>query len=145
MSAYPYEEENMRGGNSKDLLKTCHELAFELMSMYEPFGQASSTYEETGYPEMTALGIRAFLSVPENIQMMQQIGEAKLKDIETLGCVAEFDRKYGTHPKDEKSIRRWDRIIKDIKEVCERTHEAIMNGVNKYMKERRNKGKAKKR
>jgi len=144
MPAYPYDEENMRGGNSEELLKTCYELADELMGTYEPFGQASSTYEDTGYPEMTALGIRTFLSVPENIHMMRDIGEHTLKDIETLGRVAEFDKKCGTS-KDEKTIKLWSRVISDIKATCERTYEAIMGGVNKYMKEAGNKGKDKKR
>lgn len=133
MSAYPYDRERRRGGNSKELLSACYALSFELMGTYEPFGQASSTYEDTGYPEMTALGIRTFLSVPENIQMMRDIGQETLHNIETLGCVAEVDKKYGTFHKDKKSIERWDEAIADLKRVCRRTYDAIMRGVKAHL------------
>jgi hypothetical protein len=134
MSSYPYDVDKQRGGNSRELLKTCYKLSFELMGTYEPFGQASSTYEDTGYPEMTALGIRTFLSVPENIQMMCDIGKETLRNIQTLGCVAEQDKEFGTPHDNEKFIKIWDGVIADLKKVCRRTYDAVMKGVKAHIK-----------
>jgi len=134
MSMYPFDGDKRRGGNSRHLLKMCYDLSFELMATYEPFGQASSTYEETGYPEMTAMGLRAFLSVPENIQMLNVLGKSTIDSVETVGCCAEFDKKYNkTGARGVMNYESWKEIIDDIKAVCERTYNAIMSGVKRYL------------
>jgi hypothetical protein len=109
-------------------------MSFALMGTYEPFGQSSSAYEDTGYPEMTAMGLRAFLSVPENIQMLNVLGQSTINSVETVGCCAEFDKKYNkTGPRGVMSYEAWKELIGDIKAVCDRTYSAIMRGVSEYL------------
>lgn len=128
---YPHEHpEKLYAGNGKDVLKHCFGLSYELMFLYEPFGQASSTYEDTGYPEMTALGMRKFLSVPENLQMLRDIGEKVIENLITLGYVVKHCQ-GGNEKGDEQLKATWDRTISEIKRVDMRTYKAIMSGIEK--------------
>jgi len=126
MSTYPYDKEKMVGGSSNVVLKQMFGLSFEIMQLYEPFGQAASTYEDTGYPEYVALGLRTFLSVPENIGMLRDIGKSAFKSLVTMGHV------YTTQGTDEEKTE-WKRLMVEMKKADRRTYEAIDKEMKKEM------------
>jgi hypothetical protein len=135
---YPYEEQQ-RGGNSEDVLKGCYRLSYAFMSLLEPLGQASSSYEDTGDPERIALGIRAFLSSTDNLHMLRDIGEGVLEHLTTLGSVGEFIRKFGGHNDDQnkqdaETLKNWDQIKIELEKTDKRSYDVVMSGVNEYMK-----------
>jgi len=143
MSAYPHDKQEF--GSSKELLKLCYSLSWELMHAYQPLGQASSSYEDSGDPERIALGIRAFLSVPENLRIMRDLGEGVLNRLTSLGCCAEFDRKFGPKAEtDKERIAVWDIISSDLKKADKRSWDVVISGVEEYMKKFKNKPKAEK-
>ena len=139
---FPYEKR--AGGNSEEVLKACFGLSYKFMSLIEPFGQSASNYEDTGDPERVALGIRAFLSSADNLHMLVGIGEGVLKSLSTLGCVAEFAKKYGIKTEQDKdTVEQWEEISKDLKKISPRTFDVIMSDVNTYMARFKAKGKKK--
>lgn len=133
---YPYDEN--RGGNTEETLKTCFKLSYELMHLLEPLGQSSSNYE-TGDPERIALGIRAFTSSMDNLNILQNIGEGILKKLIDLGCVAEFIKKYGTkNEHDEETVKSWEELSSDLQKTEKRTYNVVMSGVKDYMNKFKN-------
>jgi hypothetical protein len=127
MSAYPYDREKFRGGSSDIILKKAFDISFELMHLYEPFGQAASTYEDTGYPEFVALGIRTFLSVPENIAMMKSIGKSTFNALVTMGKVYTRDKK-------KEELKGWKRLMAEMKKADIRTYNSIQGEMKKEVK-----------
>jgi hypothetical protein len=125
MSKYPYDKEKICIAENF-LLKQSFTMSFELMQVYQPFGQAASTYEDTGYPEYVALGLRTFLSVPENIQMLRDIGEKTHNTLVMLGLV------YTTQGSDAEK-EEWGRLMKEMKKANKRTHDSIQEDIKKEM------------
>ena len=122
MSIYPHDKEKLLFPDNT-ILKQAFKLSFELMQVYEPFGQAASSYEDTGYPEYVALGLRAFLSVPENMRLLMYIGKSTFKDLVMLGQV------YTKHGTKEEQVE-WKRLMAEMKKADMRTYNAISVGVN---------------
>jgi len=136
---YPYDHKSRVEGEGATVLKQCFDLASELMFVYEPFGQAASSYE-TGAPEYTALGIRTFLSTPSNIQMMEDIGKNTLESLKTLASVEEFRlvhiKKYGKAPNEGHHMTDdWIRIKKELEQTDKRTFIVVMKSAHKYVDE----------
>lgn len=136
---YPHDNDSQVEGDTTKLLKQCFGIASELMFVYEPFGQAASSYE-SGAPEYTALGIRTFLSIPANIQMMEEIGKNTLESLKTLACVEEFRlahiEKFGKPPnKGDHMSEQWLFIKKELKQTDKRTYDIVMSSAQEYVDE----------
>lgn len=123
MPAYPYDKAGLHI-EKNTVMKQTFQLSFELMLVYEPFGQSGSTYEDTGYPEYTALGLRTFLSVEENIKMLRDIGKATYEHLVKMGCV------YTTHGTNEEKAE-WKRLMSEMKRADKRTYESIQKSLRK--------------
>ncbi len=139
---YPYDKRAYEGLGPDKVLGICQELSGELMHVYEPFGQAASSYEG-GDPEKTAIGIRAFLSVPANIQMLCDIGDHVLDNIVTLGQVEElhiFLTAMGAPPLGDNNGEQWRRVKEELKRAHPRTYNVVAKEVNTFIKEYFEKG-----
>ena len=134
---FPYDSESRIEGMETTILKECFNLSSELMHLYEPFGQAASSYE-SGAPEYVALGIRTFLSIPSNIQMMETIGKQTLESITTLAQVEEFRlariKKDGKSPNEgDHFSEEWLAIKEELKQTDKRTYDIVMKATKEHV------------
>lgn len=127
---FPFEKDHFLSEKTeKELMKESFIIAYKLMDGYQPFGQASSTYEESGDPQFTALGIRAFLSSRDNIDMMCALGKDIIKTLVNVGICVEVHNDTQICSKE-----RWENIKNAINESDYRTYNLIVGRIEEYRK-----------